>query len=98
MRTYQVLVHSGLGAPPALHLISAPDVFAAADMAEILLTDSHDGVGVEVVHDGRRVHTRGVVPAGRSALAIEPAPGVATEREGSVEPPSPRAQKCEALS
>jgi len=96
MRTYQVLVHSGLGEPPALHLISAPDLFAAADLAEVLLTESHDGVGVEVVHDGRRVHTRGVVPTERSAIKVEP---LASARcEGSVEPPGHPAQRCEALS
>jgi len=72
---YNVLVYGGEPSLPAVHLVAASDATTASAIADDLLVQSPDGVGVEVVCDGKRLYARGVVPvsAPRALSAISDA-------------------------
>lgn len=66
MCTLRVLVYHGARAPPSLHLVTAADDAHIAEIADELLTQSPDGVGVEVWRDDERLYARGAVPPRKS--------------------------------
>jgi hypothetical protein len=74
-----VLVYGGQRSLPALHLVAASDVSAAAAVADDLLAQSSSGIGVEVVCEGKRLYVRGVVPAGRANGLAEVSTGLGDE-------------------
>jgi hypothetical protein len=56
------LVHHGARTPPSLHLVTTGEDTPVADIADELLTQSSDGVGVEVWCEAVRLYARGAVP------------------------------------
>lgn len=62
MCTLRVFVYHGARSPPSLHLVTSDDHAHAAEIADELLTQSSDGVGVEVWCEEERLYARGAVP------------------------------------
>jgi hypothetical protein len=59
MRTFRVLVrHTGLAAP-SLHLVQTSDEAVARAIADVLMRDTPDAVGVEVWDGERQIYARG---------------------------------------
>jgi hypothetical protein len=56
------LVYHGARTPPSLHLVTVGDHSHAGDVADELLTQASDGVGVEVWCEEERLYARGAVP------------------------------------
>ena len=64
MPAYRVLVY-GNGRAPDLHIIDASTDARAEAVADCLMVEAPNSLGVEVVCEGRRVYVRGVVPVDR---------------------------------
>lgn len=60
---FRVLLYPGSSDPPSLHLVTAEDNSAARAVADELLAEAPDGVGVEVWRDDHRIYARGATPA-----------------------------------
>jgi hypothetical protein len=60
--TLRVLVYHGARTPPSLHLVTTGDGAQVAEIADELLTQAADGVGVEVWCETERLYARGAVP------------------------------------
>jgi hypothetical protein len=56
------LVYHGARTPPSLHLVTTREDAQVAEIADELLTQSSDGVGVEVWCEAERLYARGAVP------------------------------------
>jgi len=63
VRSFTLLLHCGSASSPSLHLVTAEAHSTAEALADQLLTESPDGVGVEVWEGDQRLYARGVVPA-----------------------------------
>lgn len=66
MCTLRVLVYHGARTPPSLHLVTTDDGVQVAEIADELLTQASDGVGVEVWCASERLYARGAVPTRKS--------------------------------
>jgi hypothetical protein len=78
VRSFKLLLHSGSASSPSARLVTAEADSTAEALARELLTESPDGVGVEVWEDDQRLYARGVVPL--RALRPETALGLSSER------------------
>jgi hypothetical protein len=60
------LVYHGARTPPSLHLVTTDGHGGASEIGDELLTQSPDGVGVEVWCEDERLYARGAVPTRKS--------------------------------
>jgi hypothetical protein len=60
--TLRVLVYHGERPSPSLHLVTTSDELPVSEIADELLTQSSDGVGVEVWCEAERLYARGATP------------------------------------
>jgi hypothetical protein len=70
--TFLVLLHYGSCERPSLQVVEGPDDSGAQAIADEILTETRDGVGVEVWRGKQRLYVRGVVPPRRPQGSIGP--------------------------